>query len=306
MDTRYATKGKKMTDLTWLKGRPIYASISGGKDSTALALHLKELGVAFTPVFIDTGWEHPTTYEYIDTVLTPLLGNIVRLRNEKLFDPSSQFNGGMEQMIHHHKMFPSGAVKFCTSELKVVPIQNYYAQERVRLGAKPVNCVGIRAEESAKRSTMDEIEEQDEATVWRPLISWTEANVVAIHHRHNVTPNPLYLKGASRVGCYPCIYARKHEIAHMGLTDPARIDHLADLEQRITTIREAEGKGPATFFKSRRPHLATMTIREIVAWAQGSADEEDLLHEIEDAGCMRWGMCERPTWQNLPLFREQE
>lgn len=25
-----------MTDLTWLKGRPIYASISGGKDSTAL------------------------------------------------------------------------------------------------------------------------------------------------------------------------------------------------------------------------------------------------------------------------------
>jgi 3'-phosphoadenosine 5'-phosphosulfate sulfotransferase (PAPS reductase)/FAD synthetase len=67
----------------WLAGRPVFASLSGGKDSTALGLWLRKLGVPFTPVFLDTGWEHPATYEYIEQVLVPLFGEFVVLRNEK-------------------------------------------------------------------------------------------------------------------------------------------------------------------------------------------------------------------------------
>lgn len=36
---------------------PIVASVSGGKDSTAMCLWLQEQGLEFTPVFLDTGWE---------------------------------------------------------------------------------------------------------------------------------------------------------------------------------------------------------------------------------------------------------
>ena len=79
-------------ELEWLNGRPLYASLSGGKDSTALGLWLKSQGIKFTPVFCDTGWEHPATYEYIATVLEPLFGAFTVVRNEKLFqdDPGTE------------------------------------------------------------------------------------------------------------------------------------------------------------------------------------------------------------------------
>lgn len=48
--------------------------------------------------------------------------------------------------------------------------------------------------------------------VWRPILSWTEQQVVDIHRRHGLPPHPLYLLGAERVGCWPCIYVRKAEM----------------------------------------------------------------------------------------------
>ena len=50
-------------------GRPIVASISGGKDSIAMALWLKENGFEETNeihyVYADTGWAHTVLYRYI-------------------------------------------------------------------------------------------------------------------------------------------------------------------------------------------------------------------------------------------------
>ena len=37
----------------------VMASVSGGKDSTALMLALREADVPFRAVFADTGWESP-------------------------------------------------------------------------------------------------------------------------------------------------------------------------------------------------------------------------------------------------------
>lgn len=285
--------------LCWLNGRPLMVSMSGGKDSTALALWLKRAGVRFTPIFCDTGWEHPATYDYIRDVLEPAFGRFVVLRNESLWrDTPDGWLGGMETSVYKHKMFPSGAVKFCTRDLKVTPAQNYFSAERVRCGVKPINAVGIRAEESAKRSTMAEIEEQDETTIWRPLIAWTEQQVIDLHNAEHMPPNPLYIKGAARVGCFPCIYARKHEIRHMSYAEPERIKQIADLERRVNAHRAAHGKDtPATFFKSRREDGAPMFIGDIVEWSRldrkyGYLDDVSV---IEDEGCMRWGVCERPA-----------
>lgn len=291
--------------LSWLNDRPLMVSMSGGKDSTALGLYLKRQGIRFTPVFCDTGWEHPATYDYIRDVLEPAFGRFVVLRNESLWSSPEGWRGGMETAVYKHKIFPSGVVKFCTRELKVTPAQNYFSSERLRLGVKPINAVGIRAEESAKRSTMEEVEEQDEATVWRPLIKWTEEQVIALHREEAMPPNPLYIKGAARVGCFPCIYARKSEIRHMSYTAPERIHELAELERRLNEHRAAHGKEPtATFFKSRREDKTPMFIADIVEWSrqdrrQGYVDDVD---EIEDEGCMRWGLCERPEPVQLSLF----
>ena len=72
--------------------RPIIASVSGGKDSTAVMLYLREKGISFTPVFCDTGWEHPITYDYLSYLEKALDINIVRVRNEKYFDTDEKIN----------------------------------------------------------------------------------------------------------------------------------------------------------------------------------------------------------------------
>jgi 3'-phosphoadenosine 5'-phosphosulfate sulfotransferase (PAPS reductase)/FAD synthetase len=283
-------------ELQWLAGRPLFASMSGGKDSTALGLWLRKQGLTFTPVFIDTGWEHPATYEYIEKVLVPVFGEFTVLRNEKYFQESSEWKGGMEQLVRAQRMFPSGLTRFCTRLLKVVPSQNFMSGVLCSTGVKPVSAVGIRADESASRSKMGEVEEQDEATVWRPLINWTEADVRAIHAEFGLRPNPLYLQGASRVGCWPCIHARKHELRHLAAVHPERIAHIGALEERVTALRQAHNPelGAATFFKSRVEGVARQSIGEVVAWAQQKDGVAlDDIEEIEEAGCMRWGLCEK-------------
>lgn len=282
---------------SFLNGRPLYVSVSGGKDSTATALFLKEKNIKFTPVFLDTGWEHDSTYTYIEEILTPLFGQFEVLRNEKYFKEDSEYKGGFEQLIEYKKMFPNSFIKFCTRELKVIPIMSFYVNVFLKTGKKPINCLGIRADESYKRSKLTILEEKDEATIWRPLLRHTELDVIDIHKRNNVTPNPLYLKGYSRVGCYPCIYARKHEIRHIHYTDPARLEYISNLEQKITELREDDQK--ATFFKSKLKTKKFMFLNEVVEWSLNKDGKVlDDIEEIEEDGCMRWGLCERPPKQD--------
>lgn len=55
-------------------------NMSGGKDSTALAIYaFKELGIEGEMVFADTGHEHPITYGYLDYLETKF-GPIRRVR----------------------------------------------------------------------------------------------------------------------------------------------------------------------------------------------------------------------------------
>jgi hypothetical protein len=74
--------------------------------------------------------------------------------------------------------------------------------------------------------------------------------VIAIHKRHGLAPNPLYLKGASRVGCWPCIYARKSEIKLVAEIDPGRIEILRQLEKEVAELATARYAKKGETFKS--------------------------------------------------------
>ena len=269
----------------------VVASVSGGKDSTALMLALRESQIPARYVFADTGWEAAETYAYLD---------LLRQRLDVVIDVVG-VDGGMVERVRYRAGFPARMQRWCTRELKLQPLRAYHDE----LGVETINAMGVRAEESERRAAMPEWADDEEwgGWVWRPLMRWTVADVLAIHHRHGVPVNPLYTRGHDRVGCYPCIYSRKDEIAIIAANSPDRIDEIRKLEREMTDLRAARNEerpgryshAQATFFQTRVPGR-TMSIDEIVAWARTDRGGKQipLLAEPPRGGCMRWGMCEAP------------
>lgn len=283
-----------MTAVNSLVDKVVVASVSGGKDSAALSLYLTELGIEHRRVFADTGWEHPATLEYVREVLPKYIGPIDWVSGKLQ----------MQDLIRKKGMFPSRLRRFCTEDLKVRPIMRYIDA----MDGDIVNAVGIRAAESAARAKLKEWEwaTHFDCWTWRPLLRWTESDVIDTHRRHGLPPNPLYLKGASRVGCWPCIFARKGEIRLLARLSPDRIDEIRALEAEVSSgarkranalggepTRVSKGYYDTTrsFFSGRSHRDGTEPIDSVVAWAKRGSEQEELFPEQND-GCMRWGLCE--------------
>lgn len=288
--------------LAKLNGRRPVASISGGKDSAAMSLFLSELGIDHDRVFLDTGWESDLTYEYLRSELARALGPIRWVRGPRQ----------MEELIAHKGMFPSRLRRYCTQELKVLPMAQYL-RSLMDGGQDVVNVVGIRAAESEARARLAEWEWEDgfDCEVWRPLLRWSEAEVIAIHRRHGLSPNPLYLLGANRVGCWPCIYARKSEIRLIAETDPRRIVRLRVLEEQVGEQAAERARLQGIHLASRpswfQNRLSTRLpngkrdgtcwpIEKVVAWSKTPTrgvdlSQDEFLLASRSDGCMRWGLC---------------
>lgn len=275
-------------------GRRVVASVSGGRDSAAMSLYLTELGVEHERVFMDTGWESQITYDYLRGPLRDKLGPITEIR------------GGLDfvQLVEKKGLFPSRVMRFCTEELKVKPIQRWLAlRTNARIAddaPELLNAVGIRRAESRARSQMTEWEWSDgfDLEVWRPLITWTADDVRAIHGRHDLAMNPLYELGASRVGCWPCIHARKSEIALVARIDPERIDLIRMLERQLNergAARDADMDRPFMprsmfgYHGGDNRHIP-LTIDEAIEW--GNSKRGEWQPPGTGDGCMRWGVCD--------------
>lgn len=305
-----------------LQGVTVIASVSGGKDSAAMCLYLRELGIPYEAVFMDTGWEHADTYADLRGPLTDAIGPIRWLRAEVDLDPEREAMAQeLEGMLGHYSAmvrlclkkvgFPARTMRWCTDELKRGAMQMWLDT----VDEDVVSVVGIRAEESDDRAALPEWEWSDKLDrwTWRPLHGWSLDDVIDIHKRHSLAPNPLYLRGAARVGCWPCIFSLKSEIRFVADHDPGRVAVIrrleamvADLYRRPEFDRALNENGdpylPPTWFQANSERTPEMKltgyaypIDRAVEWsrtARGGRQVELFAAAPRDAGCMRWGLCD--------------
>ena len=237
------------------------------------------------PLFCDTRWESRITYDYLD-YLQSVLGPIRRVDSE-----------GFEERTRRSGTFPSRARKWCSPELKVQMCAEEIGRLREESDDDIEVLVGFRRDESPKRGDATLTPEREwsaeyDCEVWRPILEWTIADVIAEHHRAHVSLNPLYLAGAERVGCWPCIHACKAELRLIGEMDPERIDKIADIEAAIGQTMFVLEK-PCRNGEDREK--IPTPIRDVIVWARTSHGGTKLALFPEASGCSRWGICEPPA-----------
>ena len=313
-------------------------SISGGKDSTATYLKSIERGKPFRAVWADTGHEHPLTVEYIRTlpqrtggpeierVAAEFSGQMAKKRSfiERKWAehgvPADSIARALE-ILHPtgnpfldlclwKGRFPSVGAQFCTEELKSKPIQSQVISPALDRG-DVIQWLGIRRQESKRRADtpifrrVRWVEPRRNLIYYAPLAKWTWQDVFAMHDRHGIKPNPLYPMGASRVGCWPCIHAKKAELAMISRVTPWVIELLLEWEELVA---EASKRGAATFFAAdTTPEGARMAkagikggiegkypdAHEVFEWAKTSrgGKQYDLITAI-GACASEYGLCE--------------
>lgn len=311
-------------------------SVSGGKDSTALLL----LAIERQPdnlqaVFADTGHEHAQTYEYIEylkekvfpirTVKADFSVDIARKREfvrtkwPEMGVPQEQVDSAIAvleptgnpflDLCIWKGRFPSTRARFCSEELKRNPITEQVQSPLIDVGDDVISWQGVRADESLARRDLLEMEEKrtwpNGATLWnyRPILKWTAEDCFAMHRKHGIKHNPLYEQGMGRVGCMPCIHARKDELLAIAQRFPEEIERVAEWER---IVMRASKWGSSTFFAAtdlgvmHNDHRANDegNIWKFVAWSKTSRGRQNYdmfrTDEIEPGQLCSsiYGLCE--------------
>jgi len=221
-------------------------SLSGGKDSTAMAIFLRDKIPDLEHVFSDTDKELPETYEYLDKLEAYLGEKIVRLRSDYGFDHWLQVYSGF---------LPSARMRWCTKMLKIRPFETYIGDDEVNM------YIGIRADENRGGY-------QPYKSNIHPVYPFIEAGMT-IDDIHDILEQsgigfPGYYSWRSRSGCYFCFFQQKRE--WLGLKE-----HHPDLFEKAKWYEEE-------FVRKKQSDVGTkkITNEERHTW-----NDDEYLHELE-------------------------
>lgn len=200
--------------------------------------------------------------------------------------------------------FPSRKAQFCTEELKRNMAVGYQL-ELIELGHTVISWQGVRRDESLNRRNAKKFESVGGGLyVFRPLVEWSAADVFAYCASKQILPNPLYKQGMGRVGCMPCINAKKEEINQIFKRFP---DHMQRIDQWESLVSHASKRGHSTFFHKvdgmagmiDTAIFARNSVWQVVEWAKTTrgGKQFSLLTALDEptACASSYGLCDEPT-----------
>ena len=233
--------------------------LSGGKDSSALAIFMRDRIPEMEYFFTDTGAELPETYDYLDRLEAFLGKPIARLSAKRDFDHLLKVK---------NNFLPSPNTRWCTRELKIEPFEEW-------IGTSPaVTYIGIRADEARDgyKSTKPNI---------TPVFPFKEAGLGLADIQRILAESgvgiPEYYKWRTRSGCYFCFFQRKSE--WVGLAK-----HHPDLFEKAKAYEKPADAETSSFTWSQGE-----TLTELIARAA----------DIEKATILRSESQKRRTWQEI-------
>lgn len=169
-------------------------SLSGGKDSAALAVYMRDRVPEMEYIFHDTDKELPDTYEYLERLEGYLGRPVQRTTFGSTFDDLLRQYGGM---------LPSNHRRWCTRQMKLAPFERF-------VGDHPcVNYVGIRADEervgyiSHKPNIRAVFPFREDGVDYEGVVRILEDSGLGLP--------PYTAWGRTRSGCFFCFYQQKIE-----------------------------------------------------------------------------------------------
>jgi hypothetical protein len=224
-------------------------SLSGGKDSSALAVYMRDRVAEMEYVFCDTRKELAETYEYLDKLEAYLGRPIVRLHDERGFDHWLEVYGSY---------LPSSKIRWCTRQLKIRPFERYVGDDDV------VSYVGIRGDEeregyiSTKPNIKARFPFKEDGIVKADVIRILEDAGLGL---------PSYYKWRSRSGCYFCFFQRKSEWAGL-------LDHHPDLFELAKKYEKTDPETGRRFTWSQSESLEELAQPERLVQIRSKAQVE--------------------------------
>jgi 3'-phosphoadenosine 5'-phosphosulfate sulfotransferase (PAPS reductase)/FAD synthetase len=215
-----------------------FVSISGGLDSTALAIICsKDKEKNWKYIFADTGDEFPQVQNHLNRMESILDIKIIRLKDSI----------SLGEYERQEKFFPSPKKRFCTRIFKIELMEKYFEKYKLfKLG------IGLRADEQRKGNS--------ESYAIYPLqeLNINKNKVLQICKEQNLIPQyPWYM---SRGGCYSCFFKSRQELLALARYEPDLFKELIDREESIQDKR----KNYYTMFdKFTFKHYPVLPLRKI-------------------------------------------
>jgi 3'-phosphoadenosine 5'-phosphosulfate sulfotransferase (PAPS reductase)/FAD synthetase len=181
-------------------------SLSGGKDSAALAVYMRENypNIPLEYVFIDSGCELPETYEYLQRIEAVLNIRIVKIGGANKND-RRDFSWWLKEKNYY---LPSPSNRWCTEVLKLMPYKKWLYSEYQ--GYKVHSYVGLRSDEAKDRKGYIDtsgINSQhypfiEDGLIYDDIVNLLEDSGLGF---------PGYYGWRRRSGCFFCFFQTKTE-----------------------------------------------------------------------------------------------